>query len=86
MTQVNHLLSLNCPDSCRNFDKIIIIAQNISGEKTRNIPGNVSVYRYRTSTSIQGFFYLPVLFILNSEKIISMLRQEIEFRLGTENV
>jgi glycosyltransferase involved in cell wall biosynthesis len=69
----------------RNFDKIIIIAQNISGEKTRITPANVSLYRYGTSTSIIGFFYLPVLFILNSEKIISMLRQEIEFRLGTEN-
>jgi colanic acid/amylovoran biosynthesis glycosyltransferase len=66
----------------RNFARIIIIAQNISGEKTRDVQENISVYRYDTSTSLSGFLYLPVLFILNSGRIISMLREEIEFRLS----
>ena len=65
-----------------DFDKTIIIAKNTSGKLTRNIPENISVYRYNTSTSIRGFFYLPVLFILNSEKIINLLKEEIEFRLS----
>jgi glycosyltransferase involved in cell wall biosynthesis len=69
----------------RNFDKTIIISQNISGNKTRFTPDNVTVYRYNTSTSLSGFCYLPFLFILNSGKIIEMLKEEIEFRLSNSN-
>jgi len=69
----------------RNFDRTIIISQNISGNKTRTIPENVDVYRYNTSTSFQGFFYLPVVFILNSGDIINMLREDIKFRLNNLN-
>jgi glycosyltransferase involved in cell wall biosynthesis len=69
----------------RNFDKTIIISQNISGNKTKNLPENVTVYRYNTTTSIRGFCYLPVLFILNSGDIIDMLKQEIEFRLSNKD-
>ena len=69
----------------RNFDRIIIISQNSSGEKTRTTPDNISVYRYNTSTSLTGFFYIPFLFILNAGNIISMLKEDIEFRLSSTN-
>jgi glycosyltransferase involved in cell wall biosynthesis len=65
-----------------NFGKVIIISQNISVKMTRSIPENVTVYRYNPSTSLRGFLYLPILFILNSGIIIDMLKEEIEFRLG----
>lgn len=64
-----------------DFDKIIIIAQDVSGERTRNIPENTKIYRYNSSTSITGFLLLPVIFILNSPKIIQMIKEEVYFRL-----
>jgi len=66
-----------------NFEKTIIIAQNTSSDVIRNIPGDIDVIRYNPSTSAGGFFYIPVLFILNSNEIISMLKDEIDFRLST---
>jgi glycosyltransferase involved in cell wall biosynthesis len=65
-----------------NFEKTIIIAQNTSSGTTRNIPEGIDVFRYNPSTSAGGFFYIPVLFILNSNEIISMLKDEIDFRLS----
>jgi glycosyltransferase involved in cell wall biosynthesis len=65
-----------------NFEKIIIIAQNTSSEIKRVIPDNIDVVRYNPSTSAKGFLYIPVLFILNSNEIISMLKDEIDFRLS----
>jgi glycosyltransferase involved in cell wall biosynthesis len=64
-----------------NFKKIIIIAQNTSSDVRRRIPENIDVFRYNPSTSARGFLYIPVLFILNSNEIISMLKNEIDFRL-----
>jgi len=69
----------------RNFDRTIIISQNTSGSITRTLPENVVVYRYNPSTSFRGFFFLPVVFILNSGDILNMLRKEIEFRLSNAN-
>lgn len=63
-----------------NFDRIIIIAQNISGKKIRNIPDNVIVYRYNPSTSSLGFLWLPIPFLLNCGTIINLLNGEVVFR------
>jgi glycosyltransferase involved in cell wall biosynthesis len=62
------------------FEKIIIIAQNISGERTRQVSGNVSVYRYNTSTSLTGLIYLPVLIVRNLGIITELVREEKKFR------
>jgi len=69
----------------RNFEKIILISQDISGEKTRETPENVTVYRYNTSTSFKGFLLLPFLFFINSGNITDILKGEIEFRLGIKD-
>lgn len=68
-----------------NFDKIIIIAQNISGKKIRNIPDNVIVYRYNPSTSLLGFLWFPILFLLNCGTIINLLNGEVVFRRSIGN-
>jgi len=64
------------------FERVIIVAQNISGEEARSTPENVKIYRHNTSTSLTGYLYLPLLFILNSGAITEILKGEIEFRLG----
>lgn len=68
-----------------SFDKTIIIAQNTSSEIKRDISESIVVLRYNPSTSARGFLNIPVLFILNSNEIISMLKDEIEFRLSIKD-
>ncbi|MBK7625716.1 MAG: glycosyltransferase [Bacteroidales bacterium] len=69
----------------RNFEKIIIIAQDINGEKTRETPENVTIYRYNSATSFKGFLILPFLFFINASTIAEILKAEIEFRLGIKD-
>jgi len=69
----------------RIFEKIIIIAQDVTGEKTRATPENVTIYRYNTATSIIGFLILPFLFFINASTITEVLKGEIEFRLGIKD-
>jgi glycosyltransferase involved in cell wall biosynthesis len=64
----------------QSFDRIIIIAQNVSAERTRITPGNVTILRYNTATSLAGFFYLPVLLLANSVTIIKLFKEESDFR------
>lgn len=66
------------------FDNIIIIAQDVTGDKTRHVPPGTTVLRYNTATSLKGFFYLPVILILNTQKIAGIIRNEVLFRLKTE--
>jgi glycosyltransferase involved in cell wall biosynthesis len=69
----------------RNFEKIIIIAQDVTGEKTSETPENVTVFRYNTATSLKGFLLLPLLFFMNAGIIAEILKGEIEFRLGIKD-
>lgn len=62
------------------FDKIIIIAQNISGKMTRVVPEGVIVHRYNTSTSFMEFLHLPVLIFLNFNEISDLINGEVGFR------
>ena len=64
----------------KSFDKILIIAQNVSGERTRNTSGNVTIYRYDPSTSFLGFLYLPLLFLTNARTIYNLFQEETRFR------
>ena len=64
----------------KSFDKILIIAQNVSGERTRNTSGNVTIYRYDPSTSFLGFLYLPLLFLTNARTIYNLFQEETGFR------
>lgn len=64
----------------KSFDKILIIAQNVSGERTRNTSGNVTIYRYNPSTSFLGFLHLPLLFLTNARTIYNLFQEETRFR------
>jgi glycosyltransferase involved in cell wall biosynthesis len=68
------------PFLSREFDKIIIISQNVSGKLTRVLPENVTIYRYSTSTSLQGFLLLPFLSLFNLGIITQMVKEELRFR------
>lgn len=69
----------------RSFERIVIIAQDVTGENTRVTPENVTIYRYNTATSFKGFFLLPFLFFINAAKVSEILKGEIEFRLGNKD-
>lgn len=68
------------PVLVRNYGKIIIIAQNTTGKKTRSVPDNLILYRYNPSTSLPGFLYMPFLLILNFRTISKLFKEEIAFR------
>jgi glycosyltransferase involved in cell wall biosynthesis len=63
-----------------NFDKIIVIAQNVSGQKTRRVPERVTIHRYNPSTSFSAFLRLPILILLNFKTILKLLNEELGFR------
>jgi glycosyltransferase involved in cell wall biosynthesis len=71
----------------RSFDKIIVIAQNVIFEKTRDISSNTILFRYNPATSFSGFLFLPVLLISNLKAISTLYKEEIAFRknLTTRN-
>lgn len=64
----------------RSFDKIIVVAQNVTFEKTRDISTNTIVYRYNPATSFSGILFLPVLLFSNLRTIVNMYSEEIIFR------
>jgi glycosyltransferase involved in cell wall biosynthesis len=66
-----------------NFDKIIIIAQNVSGKMTRIVPESVIIHRYNPSSSFSEFLRLPILIILNFGTILNLFHDEIGFRRMT---
>lgn len=73
------------PYLTKDFDKVIIIAQIISGKKTRNVPDNIIVYRYNPSTSFWGFLSFPILVLLNCRTILKLFNGEVVFRKSIEN-
>ena len=64
----------------REFDRVIIIAQNTSSLSQRQIPENTIAIRYNPSTSISGFLFMPLLIIKNFKLIISLIDDEKKFR------
>jgi colanic acid/amylovoran biosynthesis glycosyltransferase len=68
------------PQLAVNFDKIIIIAQNISSEKQRVTSENTKVYRYNTATSFNGFLKMINLLTGNANIISRLYREEVSFR------
>ncbi len=63
-----------------NFDKIILISQNVTSENKRLTSENTTGYRYSPSTSLSGFLRLPLLLISNRGRIIKLYDEEIAFR------
>lgn len=66
-----------------NFDKIIIISQNVSAQMTRILPESVIIHRYNPSTPFSGFLRLPILILLSFKTILNLLNEEIQFRRTT---
>ena len=64
----------------QDFNKIVIISQDISGKLIRNIPENIIIKRYDTSTSLRGFLHLPFLILKNLRTIKKTYKDEFAFR------
>lgn len=62
------------------FDRIIIIAQDASGDMTRKVNDATTVLRYDTSTSFTGFASLPFLVIRNFYILKKLINEELSFR------
>lgn len=62
------------------FDKLIIIAQNNSGEMTRRVPQNVIVHRYNPSSSFTEYLTIPILVLSNLSEISILFKEETGFR------
>jgi glycosyltransferase involved in cell wall biosynthesis len=73
------------PFLSQSFEKIIIISQNVTGERTGVTSDNTVIYRYNPSTSISGFLYLPILMFLNFQSIVTLIKEEISFRTISGN-
>lgn len=68
------------PFLAQSFDKILIIAQNTSYIKSRNVSTNTIIKRYNTSTSITGYLLMPFLFCTNLKSFYRLYREELSFR------
>ncbi|HLN20677.1 MAG TPA: glycosyltransferase [Bacteroidales bacterium] len=67
----------------QNFDRIIIISQNVSESLTRRISHKVLVKRWDPATGPEGIIFLPVLVIINLRIIITLVNEEVAFRKRT---
>jgi glycosyltransferase involved in cell wall biosynthesis len=68
------------PYLAKAFDKILIIAQNTTRERTRVTSENTKILRYNPSTSVKGFFRIPNLILFNSKIIYDLIKEELSFR------
>lgn len=73
------------PFLSQSFERIIIISQNVTGERTGVTSGNTVIYRYNPSTSASGFLLLPILMISNFQIIVNLIKEEISFRKTSGN-
>jgi glycosyltransferase involved in cell wall biosynthesis len=62
------------------FDRVIIIARDVSSNKTRPLPPGVKVYRYNPSSSPFGYLSIPVILGGNLKKTVSVFKDEVSFR------
>jgi glycosyltransferase involved in cell wall biosynthesis len=69
----------------REFDKIIIISQNVTGKMTRVLNEDITICRYNPSTSLTGFLHLPFLSLINFGIISEMVKEELIFRKSVGN-
>jgi len=69
----------------KEFEKILIIARNTDLKQTRNVPDNVTVFRYNPASSFLDFMFLPVILIGNLHLILALYRNETEFRDNSDN-
>ena len=63
-----------------NFNKVIIVSRHVKSDIKRLIPEDVSVYRYNPESTILELFRIPVIIIQNFKDIVSIIKQELNFR------
>jgi hypothetical protein len=68
------------PYLSKSFDQIIVIAQDFSGQQTRNIYNNTSIYRYNPATTFIGFLILPFQLLAATSRIVKLINDEAIFR------
>ena len=73
-------LETELPIVSTGFEKVIIISQNVTLEKTRIIPDEYKVFRYNPSTSFSGYLFFPVLVFQNCGVIKELVKEEALFR------
>lgn len=73
-------LETEFPIISKEFERKLIISQNVSSNNIRSVGSDVTVWRYDTSTSFFGYFYIPFIFLRNFSLISDIYREEILFR------
>jgi glycosyltransferase involved in cell wall biosynthesis len=73
-------LETELPVICREFAGTIIISRNTSSLNQRDLPENVIIYRYNTSTTFRGFLNLPFLLLKNLPLISEIHSDEKKYR------
>lgn len=62
------------------FDRIIIIARNVTEPMTRKLSDDVIVFQYNVSSTFSEFLRLPLLLVKNSSLISGIINQELSDR------
>ncbi|HKK42907.1 MAG TPA: glycosyltransferase [Bacteroidales bacterium] len=73
-------LETELPVITTGFDKVIIIAQDVHHEKTRNTPGNYSIIRFNPTTEVSGYARLLFLVPSNLSIFLKTYYDELSFR------
>jgi glycosyltransferase involved in cell wall biosynthesis len=73
-------LETEFPIISSEFEKTVIFSRNTKSNDRRDIPQNVSVFRFSTTTDFKGSLYLPALLLKNSTLICEIYRDEMKFR------
>lgn len=66
-----------------NFEKIIIISQDVDGPRTRPVPDHIILRRHNPVSGLIDYLKLPLLIIFNSLNILRLIKAEFEFRNKT---
>jgi glycosyltransferase involved in cell wall biosynthesis len=69
------------PIISREFEKTIIFSQNTKSKSSRDLPENVIIFRYNTSTTFKGFIKLPGLLRNDLSLISEIYRDEKKSRI-----
>jgi colanic acid/amylovoran biosynthesis glycosyltransferase len=73
-------LETEFPIISREFEHNIIFSRNAISNKQRDLPENIIIFRYSTTTTLGGFLYLPFQFFRNSSLISEIYCDEKKFR------
>lgn len=73
-------LETEFPVISSEFEQTVIFSRNTTSNNRRDLPQNVTVFRFSTTTGFKGFLNLPILLFKNSSLISEIYGDEIKFR------